>query len=129
MIKAWNSSSSLKFSGKANRDLSAEPIHNVAGLLKHYFKESKDPLLGYENYEGWVSIAGMPLLALTLIQGFLQKPDQALAKIKTLLQELNTAEPLKFRIFHAMVQFLDKIILKARRNFLYEKYVKDHSEW
>lgn len=43
-------------------DLSSEPPHDVAGLLKLYFRELPEPLLTFEMYEPFLAAAGMLFL-------------------------------------------------------------------
>lgn len=45
--------------GRPTRDFTGEPIHNIAGLLKSYFKDSSEPLLGSAKYDQWFQAACM----------------------------------------------------------------------
>ena len=42
---------------KVDLDKVADP-HTVAGVLKIFFRESKDPLLTFELYDCWVAAVG-----------------------------------------------------------------------
>jgi hypothetical protein len=39
-------------------DLTGEDIHNVAGLLKLFFRELPEPLLTFELYESFIAAMG-----------------------------------------------------------------------
>lgn len=102
--------------GKPTRDFTGEPIHNVAGLLKSYFKDSSEPLLGSARYDQWFQCACTELSAsalrvdlgfeLTNRLALLKSPDKAIPRVKELIAEL---EPVQERVFYRMVLFLEKL--------------------